>query len=88
MFRAGKAHELLDNAYNAKSLTPGEKSAKALANPIPPDAATQGAADAGSSKGALKLILQSAPPALYNNDLYDTVLDLYPQQGAGGMSPE
>eukprot|EP00957_Ditylum_brightwellii_P188281 14333907-Ditylum_brightwellii.AAC.1 len=48
MFRAGKAHELLDNAYNVKSLTPGEKSAEASANPIPPDAAAQGAADAGN----------------------------------------
>eukprot|EP00957_Ditylum_brightwellii_P209978 15364439-Ditylum_brightwellii.AAC.6 len=75
-FRADKAHELLDSAYTVKPLTPGKNQQRLQPTP--------------SCQMLLlkELHIESAPPALYNNDLYVTVLDSYPQQGAGGIPPK
>mmetsp|Transcript_7022 Transcript_7022/g.10275 ORF Transcript_7022/g.10275 Transcript_7022/m.10275 type:complete len:437 (+) Transcript_7022:1370-2680(+) len=81
LFCQGHACGLLDIARRTTSLTPAEKAARTNSSPIPIDAAAQAAADAGNAKGALKLILRSAPPALYNDSLHDTVLSLYPRRG-------
>ena len=49
---------------------------------MPPEAAAQSLADVGNLGGALRLLTQNSPPALYTSDLLSTVLELYPQQGA------
>eukprot|EP00957_Ditylum_brightwellii_P192961 14692078-Ditylum_brightwellii.AAC.1 len=56
-------------------------------SPISIDSVAQDTANAGNSKGALQLILQGTPPALYINDLLNTFLELYPQEGATGKDP-
>eukprot|EP00957_Ditylum_brightwellii_P104157 7934014-Ditylum_brightwellii.AAC.1 len=65
---------------------PGKKAAKAKYNDAPPNAAAQIAADAGNPKVALNILTHNAPPALYNDSLYNTVLELYPQKGAGNSN--
>eukprot|EP00957_Ditylum_brightwellii_P122307 9327071-Ditylum_brightwellii.AAC.1 len=52
------------------------------------DAAAQALADQGNTRGALKILLKSDPPALYDNTLHDMVINIYPQQAVPGTNPQ
>eukprot|EP00957_Ditylum_brightwellii_P026616 2012589-Ditylum_brightwellii.AAC.1 len=87
-FINGQARALCTAAHKVSSRTPAKKQAQAHSSHTPLDSAAQALADQGNGCGALKLLLNSAPPALYDDDLHDTVLNLYPQHLVEGTTAE
>eukprot|EP00957_Ditylum_brightwellii_P210194 15364661-Ditylum_brightwellii.AAC.1 len=74
--------------HTVTSHTPAERTVQAHTSPVPLVSTSQSLADQGNTRGALKLLPNSATLALYDDNLHNMVLDLYPQIAVPGMNPQ